>query len=246
MKGKGLMALLVIGGIAALILIGVNPSPHLVGASEPMENVITARGVGSFDMRPDMGILRLGMETEGSSATEALRANNEAINQVIEALKNAGVKEADICTGGFSIWPVYPEDRFEPMPRGDANKPGISAFRVVNTLVVRTDDVDGVGRLIDVAAAAGANRVDGVSFERKDADSAKAEALKAAISNARKQADVMAAAVGVKIVGVVSVTEEGGSSGFRTEYAKAAMDTSIMPGDVTFTSNVSVVYRFAK
>jgi uncharacterized protein YggE len=246
LKGKYLTVLLVVLGVAVLLLAGANPPVNPADAAEgPMEYVVTVRGFGTVDARPDTAMIRLGVETEAAKAEDAMEANATALNKVIDALKKAGVKDGDIATGNFSVWPVYQEP---PRTLVD-EKPsiGTAGYRVSNTLMVRTTNLDTVGLLIDTAAAAGANRVEGISFDKKDADGVRDEAMKVAIKDARRKADVMAAAAGVKIGEIVSVTEEGSGYGImRTERISVAMDTTIIPGDMEFTSIVVVVYRFTK
>ena len=187
----------------------------------------------------------LGVETEAAKAEDAMKANAAALNRVIDALKKAGIKEGDLATSSFSIWPVYQENLRTLIDE----KPsiGTAGYRVSNTLIVRTTDLDSVGSLIDTAAATGANRVEGVSFDKKEADGVRDEALKAAIRDAKRKAEIMAAAAGVRIGELVSVAEEGGGYGImRDERMAAGMDTTIIPGDMKFTSTVVVVYRFSK
>ena len=77
--------------------------------------------------------------------------------------------------------------------------------------------MDSVGALIDLAFASGANTLNNISFYASNTEEAKAEALKAAVENARKKAEILAEASGLKITGVRMITEDGVSS-----YANSA------------------------
>src|SRR5205807_1545823 len=67
--------------------------------------------------------------------------------------------------------------------------------------------VTGDGTVTDSATQAGANHVQGIQFTLRDQDAVRAEALRQAATRARAEADVLAAALGLKVVRVLSVEE---------------------------------------
>jgi len=70
--------------------------------------------------------------------------------------------------GGYSLSPVYRQ------PNRNQNEiPTIEAYRAVNHVRVRADDLDRVGGLIDASINAGANRITGLTFEAKDPEPAR-------------------------------------------------------------------------
>ena len=66
-----------------------------------------------------------------------------------------------------------------------------------------------MGSLIDLCFAAGANTLNGVSFSASDTEEAEAEALKDAVADAKKKAEILAEASGLKITGIETLSEGG-------------------------------------
>ena len=69
------------------------------------------------------------------------------------------------------------------------------------------DDLAKIGPVIDAATQAGANRVQGIQFTLRDQDGVRAQALREAALRARAEADVLAAALGLRVLRVLTVEE---------------------------------------
>ena len=85
----------------------------------------------------------------------------------------------------------------------------IVGYTANNSLSVRTTDIDNVGALIDAAFAAGANTLDNVQFTVQDDSEAREQALTKAVEDARRKADVLAAAAGMQVTAIESIAESG-------------------------------------
>ena len=123
------------------------------------------------------------------------------------------------------------------------------AYRASNTVQVEVDDLKKVGDVIDAGMKAGANRIEGVSFDLKDDTAARENAIREAIKEARAKAQTMAAALNVKL-GTVHQVQEGGVHLVRPQMmaydravAGAAAATPVQPGQVHVQASVSVTYR---
>ena len=126
------------------------------------------------------------------------RSNNQQTQAVIDALVAAGVDAKDIQTTNFSI---YPQERYSPT--GELLG---KYFAVDNTVYVKVRDLESLGGLLDAAVQAGANTVYGISFDIENKDAAMEQGRKEAIENARKQAEQLAAAAGVTLGPVYSIS----------------------------------------
>ena len=67
--------------------------------------------------------------------------------------------------------------------------------------------MESVGSLIDLCFAAGANTLNGVSFSASDTEEAEALAMKDAVADAKKKAEILAEASGLKITGIEIISE---------------------------------------
>lgn len=202
---------------------------------------ITAKGLGRVTGIPDTVVITLGVETESQQASEALTANNDRTNALIDLLKQAGVAEEDIQTSQFSIFP-----RFDDEGRA------ITGYTVTNLLTARVgEDVD-AGELIDAAAAAAGNdvRVQSVRFEIDDKGSLFAEARADAVEQARAQAVQLADAAGVELGGVRSITESSTAEPPmpplpQTDARAEASAVPLERGSEEITLEVEVIYDIA-
>src|ERR1051326_8629457 len=68
---------------------------------------VTVTGSGEASARPDLATLQVGVVTEGSSASEALKKNSEAMAGLMQSLSGQGIAEKDIQTTNVSVSPRY-------------------------------------------------------------------------------------------------------------------------------------------
>ena len=108
-------------------------------------------------------------------------------------------------------------------------------------------DMDKVGDVIDNAVKAGANNVWGISFALDKTDTLETQAREAAVKDARARAESLAGLNDVQVGDVIAVSEVVGSQPlpmFSTADAKGlgGGGTPAEPGEVTFTTQIQVVY----
>ena len=117
--------------------------------------------------------------------------------------------------------------------------PRIDGYRVANSVVVRTGELDRVGEVVDAAIAAGANEVQALQFGLRDDGPVRLRALAEATRRARATADVVAEALGREVARVVSVDEGGAASPFPGKTMRfAEASTPIEVGDVDVHASV--------
>jgi hypothetical protein len=107
------------------------------------------------------------------------------------------------------------------------------------------------GAVIDAAITGGANRIANLSFELKDSESARLEALKIAVAKARAEAEVVAAAAGQRLGKPQSISSSSGwipqpmyRRDVMMEQAAAAPmpPTPVEAGNLTIQATVSINY----
>jgi uncharacterized protein YggE len=84
----------------------------------------------------------------------------------------------------------------------------VTAYEVQNVVRVTLTDLMKVDEVIDAATGAGANRIEGIRFSLRDEAAAHAKAMRQAADAARARAETLASALGVRIVRVLSASEE--------------------------------------
>jgi uncharacterized protein YggE len=206
--------------------------------------LVAARGVGMVKGTPDTLRVVLGVETRSASAQDALAANNEKANALVDTLKSKGVEAKDLQTSQLSISPTY-----------DDKGQRITGYQVNNTVTATLHDIGGAGALIDAAAGAvgDAVRVQSIGFSIDDDSALKAEARTQAVHLAQLQAEQMAKAAGVKLGAIRSISEVP-ASGPMPYYdavsapaaGRAAAPAPVLPGQQELSLTVDVVWDIAQ
>src|SRR4051812_15970824 len=68
---------------------------------------IVVSGTGKVSASPDIAEINVGVVSQGGTASEALAANNEAVNALMGVLKEHGIAARDIQTTNISVNPQY-------------------------------------------------------------------------------------------------------------------------------------------
>lgn len=212
-------------------------------------SLLTLSAEGRTNKAPDLAVFTAGVTSQGKTAGEALAANSADMNKVIAALKKAGIADRDIQTSNLNLSPMYEPQRQLPTGEIYPPQPRISGYQVNNMVTVRQRDLKQFGRVLDTLVAAGANSVNGPSFQMDDNEAAADEARADAIAKARRRAELYARASGLRVLRILTITEGGGySPGPQPVFAKAAMAemadaTPVAAGEVTTQAHVTVLFE---
>jgi uncharacterized protein YggE len=214
--------------------------------ADPKEvGFVEVSGTAVVMVAPDRARASFAVESRGATAGEASGANANVMTAVTAALERAGIPGLAVETFGYSLRPEY------SYPSGqDRRTRTIAGYTALNNIRVTVEDVEVVGRVIDLAVEAGANRVSSLTFEASDTEAARREALALAVERARSEAEVMAAALGRELGPALEV--RGGAqvpTPIRAQamamrgVMEAAAETPIEAGDQSVRASVTI--RFA-
>lgn len=206
-------------------------------ADDTPRRTITVTASGSVEVTPDQARITSGVSAEGASAREALTANSAAMQKVIGELKSSGIDEKDIQTSSFRVDPKYTRP-----PEGKA--PTIDGYTVTNEVQVLVRDLDKLGDILDRLVSAGANQSSGLNFEVSKAETALDDARKQAVANARRRAELYAAAAGAEVGEVLTITE-GEAAPPRPVFARAMKAAAAVPierGTETLEASVTITW----
>ena len=121
-----------------------------------------------------------------------------------------------------------------------------------NTVYVTVRALDKLGALLDTVVKAGANNINSIQFDVADKTAALKEARDAAVQDAKTQAQELAAAAGVRLGEITSISfYDSAPSPVMDTYGKgggggmveAAASVPIQPGQMTLTVTVSMTYE---
>lgn len=205
---------------------------------------INVNGSGEVLVAADTAVITLGITTQNKDVLKAQNTVNAAIEKIRTALIENGIKKEDINTDRLRIYAVYDYSN---------NVERLTAYNASSYLAIRTTDMDMVGKIIDIAFGAGANTLNDIAFSASDTEEASTEALTAAVKDARRKAEIMAAAAGLKIAGIESITESysySGDSGVNAFYKNAVMadeatgaSTLVQASKLKVSASVSIVFE---
>ena len=111
-------------------------------------------------------------------------------------------------------------------------------------MTARIRDFAASGTILNQVVAAGANQINSIRLDISDPQPLQDEAMEAAIADAKRKAELMAAAAGVRLVRVLSVSAYA-NSGPQFELARAAVAVPILGGEQAITANATVMFKIA-
>jgi uncharacterized protein len=248
---RSLRALMTGGALAAAVALA---APTALAQSQPNGGApLTIQAVterpslnlsayGEVKARPDMATITFGVVTEATTAAEAMSRNATQMNQVMAALRRAGIAERDVQTSGLNLSAQYDYVQNEP--------PKLRGYQASNQVTVIVNDLTKVGSTADAVVSAGVNQINGISFGLKDPSAAENQARQIAVRNLQAKAALYSQALGVELGGIRSLSEGGGYAPQppMPMYARAmSMDsaggaTPVAAGELTVRIDITGVY----
>jgi uncharacterized protein len=228
--------------LAFAIAAAVTATSSMGWAQDTSPKGISVTGQGEVSASPDMARLSLGVTTQDKDAAKAVSENAKLSQKIIGAIAGAGIARKDIQTSQYSLQAMFD---YKQSP------PKLTGYQASNVVSVTIRDLSKVGNIIDQSIAAGANNVQGVSFEIENDSVLRDDALKQAAKAASTKAHVIAEALGVKLGGLRAANENVARPSYpiahaRMEAAAPAPETPVLPGQITITATVSLVYDIAQ
>lgn len=217
---------------------GIPPGPP------PRPATVQVTGQAKVSETPDRVYIDIGVTTQARRSEAAASQNAARLSAVIAAVKRAAGPGAQLTTTEYSISPQYTYP-----PHGAAT---ITGYTATNVVQVRLDDLRKIGPVLDAATQSGSNNVQDIRFALRDEQVPRAEALREAALSARQDAQALADALGLRIVRVLSVDEQGG--GFvpapriymqARQLALAAPSTPVEQGTIAVNASVTLTVEVA-
>ena len=212
--------------------------------AEEQHRYISVTGEGKVSAAPDTAWITSGVNTQASTAAQALEDNNELIQGMLDVFSDADIEEKHIQTSGFNVSPIYDYS-------ANSNPPKLTGYQVTNSITAKLVDLDKLGELLDDIVGAGSNQVSGIRFGFNDDEQLLDEARKQAMANALKKAQLYADQADAKVGDVISISETGtrlpAPIFHRAEMAQAKMmdagSVPVMKGEQELSALITVVYE---
>ena len=199
------------------------------------KSTIEVTGKARIMAMPNVATITFAVETNATKAQQAVRENAERTERLLNILKKIGGQKVKIKTSGFNLMPVYDKNnRFRP-----------KGYRVTNTVIVETKDIEEVGNFIDEASRAGVSRIGSLAFSTDREEQLRREAAIQAVKQAKTMAADLATAAGLTIKKIIklSYASRGPVRPYMMEAMAARAKTPIEIGELTIEESVNVVFE---
>lgn len=151
------------------------------------------------EVAPDTVEISIAVRTDDKkSMQEAARKNKEISDKIYNYLKSM-INNANgdyIKTSNYTASPLYVYN---------SGKRSFDKYEVSNNIVVHTKALDKISSMIDKSLSLGATNIDSLNFSLSEKDAQCSELLSSATQQARKRADIVAAAAGSAVTGIRSI-----------------------------------------
>jgi len=230
-------------GLLIAAVLAVSAALPAFAQSAPVSS-IRVSGDGKVTAKPDRVQIDIGVTTRAAQSQEAAAQCARQVDATLAAVRKTAGPTAALKTVSYTLTPNYQYHQ-------NGGEPTISGYTASNVVQVTLDDLGKIGSVIDSATQAGANHVQGIAFTLRDQDAVRAEALREAAARARAEADVLAAALGLKVVRVLSVEENAPRvvpvrvMAAAPSVARAEVATPVEAGTLDVTANVTLTVEVA-
>lgn len=197
-------------------------------------------GEGTIYVSPDQANITLGAITEGKILQQAQQENAMIISNIITAMTSLGIPKEKIQTVTYQIDIMYDYKDGVQIFRG---------YRVTHQLLVKTDNVEQAGKIVDTAVNQGANSVTNIEFTLAHPESYYNEALKIALHTAYVKAFTLTSQLSVHLNPVPYKIEEASQFAtppipYATTLMAKAEATPIQSGQIAISATIIAHYLY--
>ncbi|MGH1419019.1 MAG: SIMPL domain-containing protein [Hyphomicrobiaceae bacterium] len=215
--------------------------------ADPINEIpqIEVSGEAEAFVKPDAMTIVMGVNSIGDNAPAAMAENAKIIRNVFQAATARGVANKDLRTARVNLREASRGSR-------SSKKPGARRFRAENLAYVTVRDLSLVETLLGELIEAGANRVQSVQPVVKPDFGRRQRLRRNAVSDARKMAEELATAGGVKLGKILRMTVSSpaphmarGMAAVRSG-AEPVGNVPVKPGEVRVSQQVHIVWEIVQ
>ena len=210
--------------------------------AKEIPRTVSVTGTGTATAAADKAIVRMSIVARSRELDAAQRAAGEVTAKVLELTDSLEIDRKLIDTTGAGVRPDYRWNR-------EKEEQELRGYIAERQMLVKVEDLELLGRLIEGAVNAGVNQVSPPQLDSNGREDAHRKALKRAAVNARENAEVLAQTLDADLGDVVTI--KSGSNrppqpGPQPRVAAMAMESDASatynPADLTFSATVDVVF----
>lgn len=246
-----------------VVLICINPGVSRAQTHADTSRVPEVRTAGSAQrtVQPDLATLSVQFSAIGATPAEAGRRLAARADSLRRALATLGIPGDSLINRARWYWwrnriEVIPSSRCVPRPPPPRSGPLCdmaydTTYRANDAIEVRMHDLRRIGAVLDTVLGRGITDISEIRFSATDASQAQDQALQEATKRARAQAEIIAAAGGMELGRVLSLTTQAdyspswedrlllrGVTATATEYGQGGGGTVVMQPSIPISVTV--------
>lgn len=212
----------------------------------------SVEGSADIDTTPDVAMFSATVTSEGGqNVADIQQMNTEKMNAINAFVKEQEVKEKDLKTLQYNLYPRYSNT---PCVNNFCPPATISGYTLTQTLEVKVRDTEKLSALLAGVVEKGANSVSNVRFVLDDDVEAKNQAREEAIDKAKAKAKDIARAAGFRLGEIVTMYEMSsdpgmpysGGMGGAMEMTKSSAMPTLEPGTQSTRVTVTLTYEIER
>lgn len=250
-----IIAILIIAFLA-LTIAAKAEGLRYIGSGKDASNTITVTGHGTVNKAPDTAKISFSVSQESKQVADGQKTVSAKVDAITKALKALGIADADIKTDSYDSYPQYDYPVTPPCYQGGvcprtSTTPVLRGYQVTHSITVSVKDLDKVPDVLKVLGENNVTDLSGPNFGFDDDKAVSREARDMAIDDAKSEAKKLAQALDVRLVRIVSFSENGSGvpmpmyaqKGMALDSVAASAAPTIPTGNQKITSDVTIVYE---
>jgi len=216
-----------------------------------MTRTITVKGIGRATAKPDTVVISMSLDSRDKEYDKAMEIAADNISAITDVLVSAGFEKNVLRTTDFDVRTDYENVK----DRSGNYRRVFEGYVITHRLKVEFEfDVKRLSTALSAIAGCLSHPQISISFTVKDATAINEEMLRSATANAKRKAEVLCSAAGVKLGDLLSINYSWGELNIcsDTSYALAedclaapmmAKSIDIEPDDIDVSDTATFVWE---
>jgi uncharacterized protein YggE len=226
--------------IAAALMVAMTACTAYAQTPPAREPFITVAGEGHVNVAPDYAEFFAEVTTRAESLEATTRLHTERAAKAAAILRGMAKQSVSVESSSFRL-----EQNRPAPPRAAGPKQAPPEYRAITTFALKVNQLASLNEAISAIAAAGLFEVRTIRYGIKGEERAIDDARRAAVKNARRQAEVYADAAGVTLGEILEIFD-GMAQNLGSEAALRSATPNVQvspPATIPFRAGINIKWR---
>lgn len=191
----------------------------------------TLSAEGKVTVIPDVAKVNFSISLENVSIEKLTNENNLKMQTVIDYLKSVNIKEKDIKTTNYTLYPVYEQKCFDDNSGFKRCNSILSKYKLDHEVTITIRDFTKIDTIVGKITELGVNNISNISFSIEDVEKVQNEAKIQAIQKIMQRANDISNATKVRFGRITNISENF-YGGYNRDYAVSSMKLESATGAI--------------